>query len=190
MAAPRRTSSTVIMVGVEPAVRTSDDHARFENLFREHYRAVTAYVRQVWPSVDEDEIMSNTFEIAWRRLDEIPEGAARGWLIGVARYCSLNALRSQRRRQTYVDAFAAMRARLGAGAHDQTVAYETADALQAAFSDLREADQETLVLASWEGLTGDDLGAALGVSGATAAVRLFRARQRLRNAYLSRGGLL
>jgi RNA polymerase sigma factor (sigma-70 family) len=177
------------MVGVEPAVRTSDEHARFEALFRKHHRAVTSYVRQVWPSVDEDEIMSKTFEIAWRRLDEVPDGSTRGWLIGVARHCSLNALRSQRRRQTYVAAFTAMRARISVGSHDQTVAFDTADVLQSAFADLRESDQEVLLLASWEGLTGDDLGAALGVTGPTAAVRLFRARQRLRDAYEAKGGL-
>ena len=177
------------MVGVEPVVRTSDEHARFEAVFRKHYRAVTSYVRQVWPSVDEDEIMSKTFEIAWRRLDEVPDASTRGWLIGVARHCALNALRSQRRRHTYVDAFAAMRARINVGAHDQTVAFDTADALQSTFADLSESDQEVLLLASWEGLTGNDLGAALGVTGPTAAVRLFRARQRLRNAYEAKGGL-
>lgn len=177
------------MVGVEPAVRTSDEHARFETLFREHYRAVTSYIRQVWPSVDEDEIMSRTFEVAWRRLDEVPDGAVRGWLIGVARHCSLNALRSQRRRQTYVDAFSAMRARLGGADHDQAAAYDSADVLRSAFAELRSSDQEVLLLAAWDGLTGDDLGAALGVSGPTAAVRLFRARQRLRDAYEAKGGL-
>jgi RNA polymerase sigma factor (sigma-70 family) len=176
------------MVGVEPAVRTSEDRARFETLFREHYRAVTSYIRQVWPSVDEDEIMSRTFEVAWRRLDEVPEGSVRGWLIGVARHCALNALRSQRRRQTYVDAFTSMRARLGSGAHDQVAAFDSADVLRSAFAELRASDQEVLLLASWEGLTGDDLGEALGVTGPTAAVRLFRARQRLRAAYESMGG--
>jgi RNA polymerase sigma factor (sigma-70 family) len=179
--------STVIMVGVEPE-RTSAQQARFEALFREHYRAVAAYVRQVWPSVDEDEIMSNTFEVAWRRLDEVPTGPTRGWLIGVARNCSLNALRSQRRRQAHTDAFAAMRSRLDLSAVGGSGAYDTADALQAAFDGLREADREVLVLAAWEGLSGDDLGAALGLSGATATVRLFRARQRLRRAFDANGG--
>lgn len=176
------------MVGVEPGARARGDVARFEAMFREHYRAVSSYVRQVWPRVDEDEIMSKTFEIAWRRFDEVPHDVARGWLIGVARHCALNDIRSQRRRRAYTDAFAAMRSRVAPGVNDAIGAFETADALERAFARLRPADREVLELAAWGGLAGEELGAALGVSGSTAAVRLFRARERLRAAYTEEGG--
>ena len=176
------------MVGVEPVTRRRDDVARYEALFREHYRAVASYVRQVWPRVDEDEIMSRTFEIAWRRFDELPPAAARGWLIGVARHCALNDVRSQRRRRSYQDAFASMRSRVSPGVNDDIAAIDSADALSCAFEQLRDGDQELLLLSAWGGLSGEDLGAALGVSASTAAVRLFRARERLRIAYAAQGG--
>ncbi len=177
-----------MMVGVEPDVRTIDPRAAFELLFRSNYAAVVAYVRQVWPTVDEDEIVSRTFEIAWRRSDEIPEHAVRGWLIGVARNCALNAVRSNRRRQTYVDAFRSMRRSGSAALHQHEIPPETVDALQSAFADLREGDQEVLVLGAWQGLSGEDLAAALGTTSSAAAVRLFRARERLRAGYVRYGG--
>jgi RNA polymerase sigma-70 factor (ECF subfamily) len=171
------------MVGVEPVERTRDAVARYEAMFREHYRAVSSYVRQVWPRVDEDEIMSRTFEIAWRRFDEMPADASRGWLIGVARHCALNDVRSQRRRRGYHEAFRAMRSRVSPDAHDEMAAFDAADALQQAFEQLRDSDQDVLLLAAWGGLSGEELGAALGVSASTASVRLFRARERLRAAH-------
>jgi RNA polymerase sigma-70 factor (ECF subfamily) len=176
-----------MMVGVEPDVRTIDPRAAFESLFRSNYPAVVAYVRQVWPTVDEDEVVSRTFEIAWRRSEQIPEQAVRGWLIGVARNCALNAVRSNRRRQTYVEAFRSMRRSRSAALHQYEIPPETVDALQSAFDDLRKGDQEVLVLAAWQGLSGDDLGAALGTTASAAAVRLFRARERLKAAYARYG---
>jgi RNA polymerase sigma-70 factor, ECF subfamily len=165
-----------MMLGVEPEVRASSPVDEYEQLFRAHYRAVCSYVRRVWPFVDEDNVLSRTFEIAWRRLDDVPSDAARGWLVGVARNCALNEMRASRRRATYLDAFVAIRRRASSDLFDTAVPPETSEAMQRAFAQLRDSDQDVLLLASWGGLAGEDLGAALGVSGSSAAVRLFRAR--------------
>jgi RNA polymerase sigma factor (sigma-70 family) len=178
------------MVGVVSDNEKVERKELYEAMFRAHYHAVNSYVRGMWPSVDEDDVMSKTFETAWLRFDEIPPHATRGWLVSTAKNCALNGLRSARRRQTYLDAFKATRTRFTSGLHDEVVASETTDALQLAFGRLREGDQEVLLLASWDGLSGDDLGAALGCAGATAAVRLFRARERLRVQFAQFGGLL
>ena len=51
-----------------------------------------------------------------------------------------------------------------------------------ALSSLRPADQEVLRLATWEQLTAPEIAAALGCTPNAAALRLSRARSRLRSA--------
>ena len=54
--------------------------ARFEALFREHHSAVRAYARRRVPSEVVDDIVSETFLVVWRRLDDVPE-APLPWLL-------------------------------------------------------------------------------------------------------------
>jgi RNA polymerase sigma-70 factor (ECF subfamily) len=53
--------------------------------------------------------------------------------------------------------------------------------LQRAWNRLAEADQEILALTAWEGLTAAEAAAVLGIRRSGAAMRLSRARERLRN---------
>ena len=177
-----------MMFWVEPDVRTSDPRTVFEEMFRAHFLAVRSYVRRAWSSLDGEDIMSQTFEIAWRRLDDTPDDAPRGWLIGIARNCALNELRAKRRRADHLATLRADRNQLAAELFDDHLSADTVAALRQALGQLRPSDQEVVLLAAWGGLAGEDLGAALGTSGATAAVRLFRARERLRVAYSTVGG--
>ena len=63
-----------------------------EALFQRHYRDVATYVRRrAKPDLVED-VVAETFLVAWRRLDEVPVDA-RPWLLGVAR----KTLATQRR---------------------------------------------------------------------------------------------
>lgn len=164
------------MAGVVPA-DDPERRSRYEVLFRANYRAVQSYLMNRFPEADHPTILSRTFEIAWRRLDAIPDQAVRGWLISVARNCARNERRSARRRQIHLEMLVHARPRQEV---DQPLTSETFEALRLAFAALKPRDREILLLAEWEGLGGDDLGAAIGVSGPTAAVRLHRARARLR----------
>lgn len=170
-------------VGVEPTDAVVDRQNRFEAMFRAHYNAVTSYLRSQWGSVDAADTAAATFEIAWRRLDDIPAEATRGWLIGVARNCALNALRTARRRAAMVDAFTATHGHAAFRSLSDRIPIETMDALRQAFDSLRPADREVLLLATRDGLSGENLAAALGTSKTAAGVRLFRARDRLQTAY-------
>jgi RNA polymerase sigma-70 factor (ECF subfamily) len=53
--------------------------------------------------------------------------------------------------------------------------------LQRAWNRLAESDQEILALTAWEGLTAAEAAAVLGIRRSGAAMRLSRARERLRN---------
>ncbi|MBG0567354.1 sigma factor [Actinoplanes aureus] len=69
---------------------------RFNRLWHEHAAAVLAYARRRVDEAQADEVVAETFVVAWRRLAEVPV-AARPWLFGVARRVSANQRRSERR---------------------------------------------------------------------------------------------
>jgi len=160
-----------------------NDHAqareeRFTELFDAHYSAVRAYAWRRDPD-GADDVVAETFALAWQRLDAIPDEALP-WLIGVARNVRLNRDRGERRR----------RERERQAARDDAVpsfleALEAHSALADALGRLSPADREILLLAAWERLDRAGLAAALGCSKTAAAVRLFRARRRLATALVA-----
>ena len=60
----------------------SDLREAFERLFRAHYWAVRGYVLRRFPSAFAEDVLAETFLIAWRRLESVPDDALP-WLIGV-----------------------------------------------------------------------------------------------------------
>ncbi|WP_343242797.1 sigma factor-like helix-turn-helix DNA-binding protein [Streptomyces sp. SID12501] len=102
------------------------------------------------------------------------------WLYGVARNCLANAVRGQGRRRRLLD-------RLGNDetAHGrQVVASPDTESpgawVHEALARLTPADQEVLRLTAWEELAVDEVAVALGCGTRAAAMRLHRARRRLR----------
>jgi RNA polymerase sigma-70 factor, ECF subfamily len=149
-------------------------------LFYEHARRVHGYVRHHHPGVDADDIVSDTFVIAMRRLAEITPGSEAAWLIGVARNVVRNTTRSARRRQQFVEALINARPQTSSDLGDGDLLSENVESLRTGFARLTQADQEVLLLAAWEGLAGRDLAIVLGTSAERATDRLYRARRRLR----------
>jgi RNA polymerase sigma-70 factor (ECF subfamily) len=147
---------------------------------------VENFVTSRFSAIDSDAVLSKTFEIAWRRFEEIPPDATRGWLIAVARNCARNELRGTRRRLRHVDALA--NAVRHSDREPPQISNGTIEAFRDAFNQLSEADREVLLLAEWDGLLGADLAAAIGTSKSTAAVRLHRARARLRTTFATEDG--
>ena len=72
--------------------------ARFEALFRDHHPAVRAYARRRVPPEAVDDIVSETFLVVWRRLDDVPEPPLP-WLLTVARNVAGTERRGAARRQ-------------------------------------------------------------------------------------------
>jgi RNA polymerase sigma-70 factor (ECF subfamily) len=148
---------------------------RLEALFAEHAPAVRAYaLRRIDPSTADD-IVSEVFVVAFRRLEEIPSEPLP-WLLGTARRVLANHRRASGRR----DAMAAQLITLHAGARREDVGTEPE--LLGALGRLSERDREILLLIAWEDLDPGSAAAALGCSRATFAVRLHRARRRLATA--------
>ncbi|MFB4263904.1 RNA polymerase sigma factor [Nonomuraea sp. GTA35] len=86
--------------GSEGRRRGSSRRRRFEELYTEHYGAVSAYVhRRTDRSDDTADVIAETFTTVWRRLGDVPRGdQARPWLYGVARRVLANHRRGESRR--------------------------------------------------------------------------------------------
>ena len=161
---------------------TADGRARerrLNALYAAHGRAVLAYaVRRTDDEHDAADVLAETFLVAWRRLDDVPTGdLALMWLYAVARRTLANQQRGERRRQRLAE-------RLGRElvAALQAVAPPEPDAqpILAALAGLRPDDRELVLLAAWEELSPQQIGAVLGISQIAVRSRLHRARKRLR----------
>jgi RNA polymerase sigma factor (sigma-70 family) len=150
---------------------------RFRVLFEENYPAILRYaMRRGLGSDDAHDLVENTFEVAWRRFDDIPAGHdAVLWLYGVAQNHLRNERRSQDRRRRLVQ-------RMGSAPampppSDPT--HTTAARIRAALGALSDDDREIIVLAAGEELSTAQIAAVLGCGEVAARSRLHRARQRM-----------
>lgn len=148
-----------------------DRSARFRLLYDAAYPRVAAYaLRRARSPEDALDVVAETMLIAWRRLDEIPEGPPRlAWLFGVARRVLANHYRAERRK---VGLLQRANAEPRGPAPEFHLVHEALDRL-------RPQQREILTLSAWDDLDNDEIAAVLGLTPATVAVRLHRARRRL-----------
>lgn len=141
-------------------------------MFDEHHRRVMAYaLRRVDSLEDAEDVVAETFGVAWRRLRSIPDGAVLPWLLGVARRLIANQRRGNQRRFRLH-----LRLRERPPVPDaSSVGSPVLDAL----ARLPAGDQELLRLLAWDGLTHAEAGALLGITANAVAIRVHRARKRL-----------
>lgn len=153
-----------------------DRHERFTALFDAYGADVHRYLRRrVSRAADVDDLMSEVFIIAWRRFAEIPREAELPWLYRT----SWNVLANHSRKVVALPIGDASDVdRVAATGGDPADRVLDDAELAAAWRELSDRDREVLRLAAWEGLTGDALGKALGVSTTAAASALSRARDR------------
>lgn len=170
-----------------PRAQVEDGRAAaFSALFDANHRRIRSFARRRVEEGRVDDVVSETFLAAWRRFDELPPGtdAAVGWLFRTADLVVMNLSRSQRRHVRLGErvAFA------GGDRHDPASATDDdTGALVEAFGSLPGDDRSILLLAAWDGLTNEELGATLGCLAGAAATRLSRARSRFGAAAAARG---
>jgi RNA polymerase sigma factor (sigma-70 family) len=153
------------------------DAERFERIYAQHFERVAAYLLA---RADRDvaaDALAATFEVAWRRIADVPEEPLP-WLLGAARRILANARRSRRRQAALVDRMAAATREIVPRGEES----RRAEALAAAISQLTGSQQEALLLVAWDGLSEREAALALGCSRAAFAARLHRARVRVRAA--------
>lgn len=147
--------------------------ADVEKLWHLHSGRIYTYVcRWAGPEAAE-ELVADTFLVAWRRRTEIPANDLP-WLLGVARVLCRQHLRVEAARRDTSP--------LGEWPTipDPSPGTDTSRDLLSALRGLRAADREVIFLSTWEDLSVVDGAAVLGCSVTAYKVRLHRARQRLR----------
>jgi len=166
---------------------------RFETLFVTNRLDILKYL--VRRCVDTDEAadaLAETFIVAWRRIDVVPDGLeGRLWLFGVARNV-LFKLYKKRQLSTAINERLAteLRSVVTTSRNDWD-----GGAVDTALSQLSKSDREIVELSAWEELAPGEIAIVLGISPNAARVRLHRARHRLAEILLqpelrTRDGLL
>jgi RNA polymerase sigma-70 factor, ECF subfamily len=161
----------------KPRTQESDEE-RFEQLYHDHVRAIAAYLRARTDQESAVDALARTFEIAWRRLPDIPENP-RAWLFGVARRVLADQRRSAGRHETLV---ARISETIASNSQDHAGVIDAREAILAALMELPEQQREALLLVAWDGLSQREAATVLDCSTSALAVRVHRARKRLRAA--------
>ncbi len=151
---------------------------RFECCFRDHYAQLLAFsMRRVSAREIAEDVVADTFAVAWRRRDQIPDPALP-WLYAIAGHVIANQYRSTRRRHN-LDTRLAHETGSAAAGSDPAESLDRRDAFSAAFALLDEQEREVLRLIAWDGLDTRDAAQVFGCSPGAFRVRLHRARRKL-----------
>jgi RNA polymerase sigma-70 factor (ECF subfamily) len=153
---------------------------RFRDLFDQHGHAVYAYCRRRTDPETAADCAAETFLVAWRRIDDVPDGDATvAWLYGVARRVLANEFRRNRRWRQLLSKLAHNTPTVEPIPEVVMLRRERDRTILAALARLRPDDQELLKLAWWDGLSHAQLAEMIGCSPQTTAQRIHRAARRV-----------
>lgn len=160
---------------------------RFRRLYAEQFDPLLGYaLRRVDRPEDAADVVADAFLVAWRRLDDVPEGhEARLWLYGVARRTLANHRRGAGRRNALGDR---LRQDLATSVPDHAGDVTARETVREALHRLAARDREVLELTAWEGLEPREIAEVLGISPIAVRSRLSRSRARLRALMSEDGG--
>lgn len=145
----------------------------FEGVFRRHASAVHRYLARRAHGGEVDDLTAEVFATAWRRRADVPDDHELAWLYRTAGFLLANHRR--RSRPVLVEQ---MPVEVDHADPEHLVVVD--DEVRGMLGRLSSRDRQVLVLHAWEGLSGAELGAVLGISRGGAEAALSRARARLR----------
>jgi RNA polymerase sigma-70 factor (ECF subfamily) len=155
----------------------------FRRIFDACYPRLTAYARRRVDVSTADDVVADTFLVAWRRRAEfLAIDHQLPWLYTVAANQLRNQQRSSDRHLRLVAKAGGEPAEPTAGADAGIAVEPDVERLRQALETLSFDDQEVLRLITWEELSYAETAAALECSTDAVAQRLRRARQRLAKA--------
>lgn len=152
-----------------------DSEGRFRAVFESTYPAVARYARhRTLSGADAEDLVAETYEVAWRRLDMVPDDdGALPWLLAVAR----NLLRNRRRKQLRERG---LLERLGPPQEDASeIPMVSWEDIRRALDRLSDEDRELILLIAWDDLAPAEAAVVLGLTPGAARTRLHRARGRM-----------
>ncbi len=152
------------------------DDAWFNEVFRAHATPVYRYLLRRGAGQDAQDLAADVLATAWRRREDVPEGAELPWLYRTAGYVLAN-YRRKGRPTPVADVPEVVED------SDPADLWITDEEVRAVLAALSPRDRKVLLLHAWEGLDGAGLAQVLGVSRGGADAALSRARARLRQAF-------
>jgi RNA polymerase sigma-70 factor (ECF subfamily) len=150
---------------------------KFQALYASNRLDILKYfVRRCTDTDAAADSLSETFLVAWRRIEVVPDGLeGRLWLFGVAR----NVLAKQfKKRQLTIRINERLATELRT-ASPTPATDGVGSEMHKALSQLSKSDREIVELSAWEELAPGEIASVLGISANAARVRLHRARHRL-----------
>lgn len=175
------------MAGHNQSMSTQVDD--FRAMFHANHPKVVAYARRRVDDAVADDVVAETFLVAWRRRTEVSiMDNPLPWLYAVAGNQLRNQHRSANRHLRLVSKIAgdpaagSREAPHGGDGHAPFEADPAIDVVRSALATLSFDDQEVLRLVTWEELTYRETASVLGCSVDAVAQRIRRAKQRLAQA--------
>lgn len=161
------------------------DELRLRAAFDAYADRVLAYARRHVEAAAAEDVVSEVFLVAWRRIADLP-AEPLPWLLVVARHTIHNRARtvSRQRRLAGQLATLASAAATSPGADDTVVERQL---MLSALSELSDTEREALLLTSWDGCSAAQAAVVAGCSRHAFEVRLHRARARLTRSLASSG---
>jgi len=170
------------------------DQAAFRQLYRRHARAVYAFARtQVEAAADADEVMQDTFLVAWKQFRGagIEGTSALPWLLAVCRRTASSTERGNRRRNYHVMDRPIEEERIPdprPNPEEEAFQHDLMRIVEEAVAALPELDRTLYKLCIQGDLSYADAADQLGVSHGTVRNRLSRLRKDLRRHIDGKGG--
>lgn len=154
-------------------------------MYDRHAATIHRYLRRRVGPDDSEDLLTDTFLIAFRRRTTYDQArkSALPWLYGIAANLVLKHHRELGRRSRAFDRLATMDATEASFELDLVDHHADASEVRrllAVVNELPPSDREVLVLYAWEGLSYQDIAAALDIPVGTVRSRLNRVRKNLR----------
>lgn len=165
--------------------RSLQQPAAFAELFDRHARAINAFAAYRIGRQSAEDVLSETFLVAFRRRADFDSDveSARPWLLGIAsRLIRRHRADEAKQWRSFAESTSRQDYSSLGGLEDAMArvdAEREVEALRGRIAALAPKDRETLLLYAWEGLTYEEIAAALGVPVGTVRSRLSRVRKRL-----------
>ena len=148
----------------------------FNAVFRAHMPEISRFLARRVDQSEVEDLAADLFAIAWNKRAAIPEGFELPWLYKTARYLISNHLKKHNNRSR----IELLIARPEAAPSAESIAIADS-ALGSAWAKLQGFERELISLWAYEGLSNREIGLTLEISENAAAIRLTRAKQKLKN---------
>ncbi len=177
---PRRTQGPVMAITRTERTPRGKPEDRFRSAYRTYYRQVYVYFRRRTDFESAQDGCADTFLVAWRRIDDLPDDPeVLPWLYGIARRVLANQWRSRKRSDRLRDRLLGFGTKPEPSPETIVIRAPHIQNVLDALERLKPIDREVLLLSEWEGQSHKEIAATVGCKPHAVDQRVHRAKNRL-----------